>query len=75
MRFKYSFDFTIIYFILFLVSLSLRYMCDITNIFAGPVIIYPKPKGKWEVPNLPEIKIFYTKIVGLDRVAIFNSVF
>ena len=27
-----------------------------TNIFAGPVIIYPKPKGKWEIPNLPEIK-------------------
>ena len=52
-----------------------KYMCDITNIFTGPVIIYPKPKGKWEVPNLPEIKFFYTKIVGLDRVAIFNSVF
>ena len=52
-----------------------KYMCDITNIFAGPVIIYPKPKGKWEVPNLPEIKKIYTKIVGLDRVAIFNSVF
>ena len=52
-----------------------KYICDITNIFAGPVIIYPKPKGKWGVPNLPEIKKNYTKIVGLDRVAIFNSVF
>ena len=40
-----------------------KYMCDITNIFAGPVIIYPKPKGKWGVPNLLEKKSFILKLL------------